>query len=102
MYMQKRISVAFTRGIGIFLVALVLGASSIHAHILSAYAQSAQSFFIDSAHDNAGRLEVQASLQLSSAQAYWFIEQDFLQQLSASDTQLINANVASLAQEFDT
>ena len=61
----------------------------------------AEDFYIDSDYDEQGREEISADLKYRSDNAYFYIEDGWWDELSASNRASINTKLADLGEEFD-
>jgi len=60
-----------------------------------------EKFFVDSSYDASQREQVSAFLKKVSQNAYFYIENDWYQNLTEGEKQTINKNLETLAEEFD-
>ena len=59
------------------------------------------SFFIDEDYDISGREQLSATLKEVSQNAYFYLEDEWHENLTEGEKEEINQNLAELAQEFD-
>ncbi|MDX1535959.1 MAG: hypothetical protein R3346_04340 [Candidatus Spechtbacterales bacterium] len=68
---------------------------------LFALAQS-NNFYVDPSHDIAGRTTIPSTLQHTSEKAYFFVEDNYYNNLTSNKRSELQSSINNLAQEFDT
>lgn len=67
----------------------------------TALAESTTAFLVDEEYDRSGRSEVEAILNYTSQNAYFYIEKDYYDKLTPTQTANVNSRIMEIANNFD-